>query len=294
MTETWIDLARGQEYIRSASMDDRYRNEPPFKLQGSYRNMAKLAEKVVPAMNEAELQALIEDHYVGEAQTLTTGAEQNMLKLAELRGVMDDTQKARWDDIRRGFMKAKNLGGAEDDPTTRVTSQLSSLADQLESIHVALADRGFGVQLEGIRTALDHTTRQLKTQAEAAAAARKKAAQAVPNIAAKKPIVAPPSVAPPSGLSSGMSSDLAKAIDRLSRLELKVTVPPPAGIEELLGQQVQIIERTLVPLVQTATKKLEDRAALEAKLNEVIAALGSMDQRMKRGQPPVVPSRGGG
>ena len=29
---------------------------------------------------------LISDHYIGEAQTLTTGAEQNLLKLAELRG----------------------------------------------------------------------------------------------------------------------------------------------------------------------------------------------------------------
>ena len=74
------------EYIRSASMDDAFRTEPPFKLQGSYRNMNKLAEKIVPVMNEDELESLIEDHYQGEAQTLTTGAEHNLLKLAELRG----------------------------------------------------------------------------------------------------------------------------------------------------------------------------------------------------------------
>ena len=74
---------------------------------------------------------------------------------------------------------------------------------------------------------------------------------------------------------------------RLASPKIEVTVPPPAGIDELLGQQVQIIERTLVPLVQTATKKLEDRAALEAKLEQVIEALQVMDQRMKQGQPPV-------
>ena len=45
-----------QEYIRSASQDDAFRTEPPFKLQGSYRNMNKLAEKVVSAMNDAELE----------------------------------------------------------------------------------------------------------------------------------------------------------------------------------------------------------------------------------------------
>jgi hypothetical protein len=38
------------EYIRSAAQADAYRTEPPFKLQGSYRNMNKIAEKVVAAM----------------------------------------------------------------------------------------------------------------------------------------------------------------------------------------------------------------------------------------------------
>ncbi|KIG19650.1 hypothetical protein DB30_00159 [Enhygromyxa salina] len=280
------------EYIRSASMDDRYRTEPPFKLQGSYRNMAKLAEKVVPAMNEAELQSLIEDHYVGEAQTLTTGAEQNMLKLAELRGVLTDEQRARWDEIKRGFVKAKNLGGAEDDPTTRVTSQLSNLVDQLVGIQGALADKGFGVQLEGIRTVLDQATRQLEAQAKAAEVERKKASLAAP-VFAPKPAVAPPPPSPFGPPGSPSSADFAKLLERLGNPKFEITVPPPAGIEELLGKQVQIIERTLVPLVRTATKKLEDRVALEAKLDEVIAALGSMDLRMKQGLAPVGPPKRG-
>ena len=89
-----------KEYIASASQDDAFRNEPPFKLQGSYRNMNKLAEKVVAAMNDAELERLIDDHYASESQTLTTGAEQNLLKLAELRGRMTDAQTARWKEIK--------------------------------------------------------------------------------------------------------------------------------------------------------------------------------------------------
>ncbi|PRQ08109.1 DNA repair ATPase [Enhygromyxa salina] len=279
-------LKVNQEYIRSASMDDRYRTEPPFKLQGSYRNMAKLAEKVVPAMNEAELQALIEDHYAGEARTLTSGAEQNTLKLAELRGVLSDAQRARWDEIRRGFVKAKNLGGAEDDPTTRVTRQLSNLAEQLVGIQGTLADKGYGVQLDGIRSALDQAARLLDAQAKTAELERKKSALAAP-VFAPKPAIAPPPLSPTS------SPDLVKLLERLGNPKIEITVPPPAGIEELLGQQVQIIERTLVPLVRTATKKLEDRVALEAKLDEVISALESMDLRMKQGLAPVGP-RGGG
>jgi hypothetical protein len=275
-----ILLAVNQEYIRSASMDDRYRTEPPFKLQGSYRNMAKLAEKVVPAMNDAELQALIEDHYVGEAQTLTTGAEQNILKLAELRGTLTDVQRTRWDEIRRGFIKTKNLGGAEDDPTTRVTSQLASLVEQLEGIQSKLADRGVGAQLEGIRAAVDLASKQLAAQTEAAALERKKAQLAtMPTVGAPKPVAA--------ASSSLSSADLHKLLERIGNPKIEITVPPPAGIEELLGQQVQIIERTLVPLVRTATKKLEDRAALEAKLDEVITVLGDMNLRMKSGRSPI-------
>ena len=34
------------QYIASAAQDERFRTEPAFKLQGSYRNMNKLAEKV--------------------------------------------------------------------------------------------------------------------------------------------------------------------------------------------------------------------------------------------------------
>ena len=43
-------------YIASAAQEDAYRTEPPFKLQGSYRNMNKLAEKVAPVMNDDELE----------------------------------------------------------------------------------------------------------------------------------------------------------------------------------------------------------------------------------------------
>ncbi|MEX1369381.1 MAG: hypothetical protein AB1Z98_40005, partial [Nannocystaceae bacterium] len=140
------------QYIASASMDDAYRNEPPFKLQGSYRNMNKLAEKVVAAMNERELEALIEDHYVGESQTLTTGAEQNLLKLAELRGAMDDAKRERWEQIKKEFKKQKLLGGAEDDPVVRITAQLSTLGDHLEGIQGAM---GHGDRLERLGKGID-------------------------------------------------------------------------------------------------------------------------------------------
>ena len=88
-------LAVNAEYIASAAQADASRTEPPFKLQGSYRNMNKLAERVVPAMNDAELEELIDDHYRGEAQTLTTGAEANLLQARGAgRRLTDDGHRA--------------------------------------------------------------------------------------------------------------------------------------------------------------------------------------------------------
>jgi len=108
-------LAVNQQYIASAAQDDKYRTEPRFLLQGSYRNMNKLAEKVSAAMNEEELDDLINDHYRGEAQLLTQGAEANLLKLSELR----DTLTA--------------LGGDSSDVGQRVVAQLGGLADAVKA-----------------------------------------------------------------------------------------------------------------------------------------------------------------
>jgi len=131
-------LARvNRQYVLSAAQQHAYRTEPPFKLQGSYRNMNKLAEKILPAMNDDELARLIDDHYLGEAQTLTTGAEENLLKLADLRGRMTDAQRTRWDEIKRGFTRVQRLGGT-DDPAARVMAELSVVSDRIGEVARAI------------------------------------------------------------------------------------------------------------------------------------------------------------
>lgn len=112
-------LAVNAAYIASATQDQANRTEPPFLLQGSYRNTNKLTERIVPVMNEAELEAVLDDHYLAEAQTLTTGAEANLLKLAELRGRMTDQQRARWAEVKRSYLRAaaaSRAGGGPADP----------------------------------------------------------------------------------------------------------------------------------------------------------------------------------
>ncbi|MFP2909889.1 DNA repair ATPase, partial [Pyxidicoccus sp. 3LFB2] len=131
-------LKVNMQYIASAAQDERFRSEPAFKLQGSYRNMNKLTEKVVAAMTDEELERLIDDHYQGESQTLTTAAEQNLLKLAEMRGRLTPEKAKRWEDIKQGFARVKRMGGKEDDPVARVTGQLSGIEEQLGAVRDAV------------------------------------------------------------------------------------------------------------------------------------------------------------
>jgi hypothetical protein len=133
-----VVLANNRAYIASAGQSDAARTEPPYRLQGSYRNMNKLAERIVPAMNEAELEAMIDDHYLGEAQTLTTDAEANLLKLAELRGRLTPGQQARWTEIKAAYLRDKALGGSEDDPMSRAVGALGLLADQVREVGSAI------------------------------------------------------------------------------------------------------------------------------------------------------------
>ncbi|MEV6113546.1 DNA repair ATPase [Streptomyces sp. NPDC052109] len=125
-------------YIASAAQSEEARTEPPFRLQGSYRDMNKIAQRLRPVMNDAEREAVLADHYTAEAQTLATGAEANLLKLAELRGTLDAVQAARWAEVKTAHVRARTLGGRDDDPLTRAIAALGLLADRVAAVETAI------------------------------------------------------------------------------------------------------------------------------------------------------------
>ncbi|MEU4982534.1 DNA repair ATPase [Streptomyces sp. NPDC021969] len=129
-------LAVNAAYIASAARSDETRTEPAFRLQGSYRNMNKIAQRIRPVMNDAERAAVLDDHYTAEAQTLTHGAEANLLKLAELRGTLTPEQADRWAEVRTAHVRA--LGGPGDDPLTRAVAALGLLADRVAAVESAI------------------------------------------------------------------------------------------------------------------------------------------------------------
>jgi uncharacterized protein YeeX (DUF496 family) len=132
-------LKVNRQYIRSAAQADAYRTEPPFKLQGSYRNMNRMAERVVSVMNDDELQSLIASSYEQDAQTLTSDNEANLLKFKELMGTLTPTDTERWEAIKYAYVENARMAGV--DPTDSVGQlmrQLQAMRDGLESIRRAM------------------------------------------------------------------------------------------------------------------------------------------------------------
>lgn len=354
-------LRVNQEYIYSAAQDDAYRTEPRFQLQGSYRNMNKLAEKVVSAMNEEELQALIDDHYAGESQTLTTGAEHNILKLAELRGRQTEEQKERWNSIRKEYQRRQSMGGREDDPATRIAGQIAGLTQQLAEMHGALADPSMRQELQALRASIDGKSIDLSPLNTEVAALRASmegkdidltplntevaalrasmegkdinlapiaqalaglrqavATQSVDlsplnnelqhinnalrmNSAApylegiQKSIAQAASVAGKAAASGGGAGALQEAtqtaalvahlkgirqsLDALRDTQVSINIQndPPEGLVEMLNQQVDIVEWTLVPLVRTMAQDLQGGREIWERLTEVLNRLKQLD-----------------
>ena len=128
-------LKVNETYIKSAAMEDSYRVEPSFKLQGSYRDMNKLVAKIVPIMNHEELNTLLLSHYESESQTLTSAAEANILKYKELINTLTPEDLERWETIKTTFVKNNKLKGLGDkNNMAQLLNQMMVFTENLEGI----------------------------------------------------------------------------------------------------------------------------------------------------------------
>ena len=224
-----VQMVLGQinaNYIASAATSDAFRTEPPFKLQGSYRNMAKIAAKVVPLMTAAELEQIIRDHYAGESQTLTTGAEANLLKFKAMVGAHTPPEAARWADICRIYTRRQELAGA-DDPASKAVVQLAKLSDQLGDLRATVQTAGASAATaanlaheRGIDERREHATR-LTTMIER--------------------------------LTSGIEALTAASISAPTVIpapKVEIINTLPKYYANLYAQQIQVIEKTLIPAIE--------------------------------------------
>ena len=278
-------LAVNREYIRSASMDDDFRMEPRFQLQGSYRNMNKLAEKIVAVMNDAELETLLVDHYVGEAQTLTSGAEQNLLKLAELRGAMTDDEAARWAAIKQAFLHRRMMGGDDEDPVVRVTSQLVRIGEHVgslsDTIRVASSDSSERQRAWESALVERHSASQ-EHQAELRAALASASNDS----------------ADPAATGEAIGRALAPLLERmeatitaLSERSAAVTVTPGEGaaaaadderIIALASRQADVIEVGMLPILRSLNENLRISHAVWERLGGVTERLQQIAGRSRK------------
>jgi len=303
-----VVLKVNRQYILSASQEEAYRTEPRFQLQGSYRNMNKLAEKIVPVMNEKELEALLDDHYLGESQTLTTGAEHNLLKLAELRGRMSEKQAERWGEIKRGFARQKHLGGSEEDPAVRVIRQLGLVGERLEDIGTTIRAAGERTREEGdgrgesaeLAEALSGAFVPWAEKLQETVAALAQAAAERP---APPPTPAPPPSPPPEPKTPpAPAMDLGPYLEKLDETLGALAEAPrggqivqalPAGVYDLLTDMGEAVGEGLLPLVKDLSRRLDpgreqDRPMIRRvdrvlknldQLQGLVAALRSTDTR---------------
>ncbi|MCK6472681.1 MAG: DNA repair ATPase [Planctomycetes bacterium] len=279
-----VVLRVNEEYIRSASQKDEFRTEPPFKLQGSYRDMNKMASKVLPVMSEQELEGVIRDHYRGESQTLTTGAEHNLLKLAEIRGHLAGTELERWDEIKRTFRQHQSMMGADkDDQAAMVVSQLASFNTNLDRIKDVIAKAAqknngdLGPQLaealarfgEGMQEAGDQRAAQMGEQV---ARAFEKVAQAL----AKR------------DRGEGDEAQVAAALDKVTqalgaqnaaqpKVEIVNTLPKYYG--NLYKHHIDVIEAVLIPLIKSMDHQMAEVDNLHVTLEGVLGRLNELASR---------------
>ena len=231
-----VVLKINRNYIDSAAQADAYRTEPPFRLQGSYRDMNKMAERVLPIMNDAELEQLIVDHYINQAQTLTTGAEANLLKFRELLGKMSPADRDRWEDIKRTFKRNLVLGSAgSDNVAGQVIAQIATLGDALHDIRKAV-DHGMTAMRDQTEAATNDPLRQT-TLAHVGTAVE----QLIQTNAALDQIR--------TALGS-LSEATQQRAESPTPIEVKNSVPPV--FLEIIRYQFQTLEQWLNPLTKLA------------------------------------------
>jgi hypothetical protein len=273
-----VVLKINQQYIASAAQSDEYRTEPAFRLQGSYRNMNKMAEKVSSVMNQSELMQMIADHYVGESQLLTNGSEENLLKLAELRGELEGDDLQRWQKIKADFVRAKSMGGADADVGSKVVTQLYDLVESVRSLSESgEQDEELAQAKEELRRnqdALSQAEQQMQQQAQAAQLASQDSASAEQLQALNTTLLRLNSM-----VANGIKLFSGKA-DNAPNIEV-VNQPLP-GLDKILSTLADTIEHSIYPLVRSMDKKIDIDLKTHEKMKDVLTQLNELKAINKR------------
>ncbi|QDT06614.1 ATPase involved in DNA repair [Rubripirellula lacrimiformis] len=254
-----VVLKVNRAYIRSAAQADAYRTEPPFKLQGSYRNMNRMAEKVASVMNDSELQSLIVSSYEQDAQTLTTDNEANVLKFKELMGILSVDEKERWDGIKYAYVESVRMSGMDsEDQAGQLMRQLASMRDGLESIRQVLS-RAIAARDNGAEERMDARVDMVR---QSLSATGTELAQSL--------------------ASTGKQLEKISAQQALAPPEQKVLVQykVPREMAELIKGQFHLMQEWLRPLLSESLDNGRDLDRLAAQLESMITSYAKIEETL--------------
>ena len=290
-----VILTVNKEYIRSAAQSDDYRTEPSFKLQGSYRNMNRIAEKVVPIMNDAELTSLIVSNYENDAQTLTSGTEANLLKFKELTGLLTDVETERWNDIKRTFRENVKLKGfSSDDKTGQVIATLGNLSDGLDAIRKAMSagvnqlteQAGLAAQTPDIaptsamlsqEAAVTAITDELAALKSGLAAINESLSTGVSQLATAAEAFGTGATVAPSHAVAAPSGNL--SFDP-SKLTIVNKIPPT--VVSILKQQFRLMNKWMQPIHEATQNQRAEMFELRTQLEECIDLYRKLIRRIEK------------
>ncbi len=264
-----IVLKVNRAYIRSAAQADAYRTEPPFKLQGSYRNMNRMAEKVAGVMNDRELQSLIVSAYEQDAQTLTTDNEANVLKFKELMGILTPDDQQRWDSIKYAYVESVRMQGMDsEDQAGQLMRQLASMRDGLESIRQviskAIATRDSGAE-DRMDARIDSVRQSLSTTGATLAQTLANTGKQLEKISEQQ------ALAPP---------------DQKILVQYKV----PREMADLIKGQFHLMQEWLRPLLSESIDNGRDLDRLAKQLESMTASYAKVESTLD-GVGPVPPDK---
>ena len=259
-----VVLKINQQYIASAAQSDEYRTEPSFRLQGSYRNMNKMAEKVSSVMNHGELMQMIADHYVGESQLLTNGSEENLLKLAELRSEMTDEENARWTKIKSDFIRNKAMGGDDADVGGKVIAQLVDLVNGVKSL---------GENAEQTNQ-IREQDKQQRIEAEALRRDEEQPYE-VANIEQLQSLNQ--SLDQFSSVVSNGMKLMVKQSSQQQAPKVQVINQPVPGLDKLLKALADTMENSIFPIVRSMDRKIDIDLKTHEKMKEISTQLRALE-----------------
>jgi len=175
---------------------------------------------------------------------LTQGAEENLLKLGEIRGQLSEEENARWLQIKDNFQRSQKMGGKNSDSASQVVAQLVDIGDALGQLQQSLK---LGVQLAA-KTAQEER---------------------------KAPSTDSIILGALDGIQAAISSSLEK---------VEVINQPVPGIDKVLRVLAKTIEESILPIVRSMDKKMEIDLRTHDRMQEVSEQLRGLENQIKQDQ----------